>query len=195
MAIPPAIPDVPEQPTYISLDENTKSELCVPLKIGDKVIGVLNVESYHIGAFDKRDQEQLEALASQAAIAIENARLLTDERRKTEQLERLNQVASVMTQAAWYRLDAVLQEVLISIDTILGEETSSCINLYDAATGSFGDAVVNGPLMDHLKTHRPRPDGTGVHVVRTKQPLFVNDTSTKAVGHPEMQEATKALGT
>jgi nitrate/nitrite-specific signal transduction histidine kinase len=70
-------PDVSQEPRYLFFDNSpeTRSELAVPLKIQDTVIGVLNVESDQINAFDETDLAVLQSLAHQAAIAIENARL------------------------------------------------------------------------------------------------------------------------
>jgi nitrate/nitrite-specific signal transduction histidine kinase len=70
-------PDVSQEPRYLFFDNSpeTRSELAVPLKIQDTVIGVLNVESDQINAFDETDLTVLQSLAHQAAIAIENARL------------------------------------------------------------------------------------------------------------------------
>jgi response regulator RpfG family c-di-GMP phosphodiesterase len=52
------------------------SILCVPLKSKDKMIGIIYVDNpLHIGAFDKPDLEFLNSLASNAAVAIENASL------------------------------------------------------------------------------------------------------------------------
>ena len=48
------------------------SELAVPIKAGNRVLGVLNVESKQLAAFDKEDRKLLEALASHAATAISN---------------------------------------------------------------------------------------------------------------------------
>jgi len=94
----PEIPGVPEQPDYMALVENTRSELCVPLRIKGKLIGVLNVEAPQIGVFDKRDQEQLETLASQAAIAIENARLYEQ---RSNDIAALQEVNEAITTASW----------------------------------------------------------------------------------------------
>jgi signal transduction histidine kinase len=68
------IDDVEQQPEYVVYDANTKSELAVPLRSGNKVIGVINVESDRLGAFDKDDCKALEAFSDMAVIAIENAR-------------------------------------------------------------------------------------------------------------------------
>jgi signal transduction histidine kinase len=51
------------------------SHLCVPLKIKDKVIGVMSAASDHIKAFDQSDETILQTLANQVSVAIENARL------------------------------------------------------------------------------------------------------------------------
>jgi signal transduction histidine kinase len=52
-----------------------RSELAVPLRAKDTVMGVLHVQSDHLNAFDEGDQVVLASLAHQAASAIENARL------------------------------------------------------------------------------------------------------------------------
>ena len=74
---PILVNDVSQEPRYRSLSDaiRTKSELAVPLKTKDMVIGVLNVESEQLNAFDESDLAVLQSLAHQAAIAIENARL------------------------------------------------------------------------------------------------------------------------
>jgi len=48
------------------------SELAVPIKVGNKLLGILNVESKKPGAFDKQDKKLLEVLASHAATAMSN---------------------------------------------------------------------------------------------------------------------------
>lgn len=70
---------------YIEYDANTQSELAVPLLDGTQVLGVLNVESAQLDAFDTYDQETLQALAELAVIAIKNSRQY-EELRKTKGL-------------------------------------------------------------------------------------------------------------
>ncbi|MEO6970557.1 MAG: PAS domain S-box protein, partial [Chthoniobacterales bacterium] len=67
--------DVKREPRYIEADPAIQSELCVPLKVGGRTIGSLNVESDLRDAFSEHDEQLLTTLANQAAIAIENARL------------------------------------------------------------------------------------------------------------------------
>ncbi|GAB4534781.1 MAG: hypothetical protein Kow0063_18230 [Anaerolineae bacterium] len=63
-----------------------RSEMAVPLKVGGRVLGVLDVQSDQVGAFSEADLFLLRALADQVAVAIENARLhVTMQRRLHEQ--------------------------------------------------------------------------------------------------------------
>lgn len=65
--------NVQTDPRYQAYFPNIHSELCVPLLDKDKhLLGVLNVESQYISAFNQRHQRMLEALADQAVIGIQN---------------------------------------------------------------------------------------------------------------------------
>ena len=68
---------------YINGD-NIRSELCVPLKLADRVIGVLDVQEVMVNAFDYSDLQALETLADQIAIAIENSRMYQQAQRDAE---------------------------------------------------------------------------------------------------------------
>jgi len=67
----------------------TRSEMALPLRVGERVIGVLDVQSVEPAAFTEEDVSVLQTLADQVALAIENARLLEESRRALEELERL----------------------------------------------------------------------------------------------------------
>ena len=75
---PVVVPDVSKDPRYIKVVEDVRSELAVPLLLKDRCIGVFDLESPELDAFSKRDVEILTLLASQAAVAIENARLYAE---------------------------------------------------------------------------------------------------------------------
>ncbi len=68
--------DVNKNPYYIQkTGEITKSELAVPIKLGKKVIGILDIQSIEFNAFNTTDVSAMETLSTQIATAIENARL------------------------------------------------------------------------------------------------------------------------
>ncbi|HSL22588.1 MAG TPA: GAF domain-containing SpoIIE family protein phosphatase [Vicinamibacterales bacterium] len=72
---PVLVADVSGDPRYIAVVPDVRSELAIPLLLKDRCIGVFDIESPELDAFSKRDVEILTLLASQAAVAIENARL------------------------------------------------------------------------------------------------------------------------
>ena len=76
------MPDVSQDPRYIKLVDDVRSELVIPLLSKDRCIGVFDLESPELDAFNKRHVEILTLLANQAAVAIENARLYETVRRQ-----------------------------------------------------------------------------------------------------------------
>jgi sigma-B regulation protein RsbU (phosphoserine phosphatase) len=69
------VPDVTKDPRYIDAVPGVRSELVVPLLLKDRCIGVFDLESPERDAFNKKHVKLLTLLASEAAVAIENARL------------------------------------------------------------------------------------------------------------------------
>jgi sigma-B regulation protein RsbU (phosphoserine phosphatase) len=85
---PVLVADVSKDPRYINLVEDARSELVIPMLIKDRCVGVFDLESPELDAFTKEHKELLTLLASQAAVAIENARLYDELRRKEERIEK-----------------------------------------------------------------------------------------------------------
>jgi GAF domain-containing protein len=79
---------------------NTRSELALPLKIRNQVIGVLDVQSTESGAFEETDVEILQVLADQIGLAIENARLLEQSQ---EAIQELQQSYGTQLRQGWER--------------------------------------------------------------------------------------------
>ncbi len=86
---PLLVPDVRQDPHYRFVEElpENRSELAVPLKIGDRVIGVLDVQSSAPGDFEESDLALLQSLAAQVAVTVENARLFGYVREERAKLE------------------------------------------------------------------------------------------------------------
>jgi sigma-B regulation protein RsbU (phosphoserine phosphatase) len=90
---PVLVGDVRTDPRYVSLVPETRSELVVPLVHKDKVVGVLDLESPVLGRFTEEHVKVLTPLASQVAVAVENARLLAEIRRNEARLGRELRIA------------------------------------------------------------------------------------------------------
>jgi GAF domain-containing protein len=85
----------------------TRSEVALPLKSRNDTVGVLDVQSTEAGAFSSEDLQVLIALANQVAIALENARLLTETRAALIQVQ---EVYNEFTRAEWSRTVAQAEQ-------------------------------------------------------------------------------------
>ncbi len=70
------VDDVTRDARYIAGVVGARSEMAVPIRMKDRVLGVLNVESLRPAAFTDEDLRVLQMVADQAAVAIQNARLM-----------------------------------------------------------------------------------------------------------------------
>jgi sigma-B regulation protein RsbU (phosphoserine phosphatase) len=90
---PVRVGDVRQDARYVGLVPETRSELVVPLVLKDRVIGVLDLESPELDRFGDEDVKVLTSLASQVAVALENARLYAEVRRTDARLRRELRIA------------------------------------------------------------------------------------------------------
>jgi GAF domain-containing protein/ligand-binding sensor domain-containing protein len=175
---PLLVPDVSQEPRYLAWPAGTKtrSELAVPLKIKSQVIGVLNVESDELDVFDESDLMLLQALANQAAVAIENARLFEAEQRRAEQFRVISDVGSQITSIM------AVDEMLLQMAQLIQES----FDYYHVGFGLIEtDEVVYrvgaGALCDDsgfaFKPARLKVGSEGLSgwVASTGQPLMVPD--------------------
>jgi signal transduction histidine kinase/HAMP domain-containing protein len=91
---PLIVGDVSKEPKYLFIQElaDTRSELAVPIRVGTELLGVLDIQSAELDAFDEVDLFTAQTLADQVAIAIENARLY-QETREMAVIEERNRMA------------------------------------------------------------------------------------------------------
>ncbi|MBW8012317.1 MAG: diguanylate cyclase [Chloroflexi bacterium] len=75
---PWCIGEVSDTPIYMRVYADIHSELCVPIKVGREVIGVINAESSQVNAYTQADERLLLTLAGQLATAIEKVRLFEE---------------------------------------------------------------------------------------------------------------------
>lgn len=96
----------------------TRSEMALPLKIGDRIIGALDVQSVEPNAFDQDDIIVLQTMADQLAIAIDNARLLERQTRLAAQRRRAIELYRSLAQLLSY--DDLLADVADRLRDELG---------------------------------------------------------------------------
>jgi signal transduction histidine kinase/putative methionine-R-sulfoxide reductase with GAF domain len=188
--IPDAYADQRFQPAVdLKSGYRTRSILSVPMMGAPGALsGVLQVLNKQDGPFTHADEELLVALASQAAIAIENARLYhslveqndelmrarRDLERRTRELNALYEVEKELSAAL--DLDDLLSRILAQAIAVLGGGAGS-IALVDA-DGSMRFRTVQGPAAPRL-IERTLPHGTGLlgWSIKHRTPLVVDDPS------------------
>ncbi|MDY7041777.1 MAG: GAF domain-containing protein, partial [Chloroflexota bacterium] len=97
----------------------------VPLLVGDRVVGVMSVQSYHPYAYDEGDLEIFLTIGSQAAIAIEKARLFEKEQTRRRQAEILRDVSQVV--GSTLDLQGVLHLILEQLKRVLTYDSVSLL--------------------------------------------------------------------
>jgi signal transduction histidine kinase len=95
---------------YITVKEDIKSELAVPLIVDAKLIGVLNVDSTHANAFDEEDLDLLTLLSRQSAQVIRNGQLFDTSRRQVEQMTTLIEINKAI--ASTLSLEKILNQIV-----------------------------------------------------------------------------------
>ena len=111
---PQRIGNVRRDSQYVDVDDRMISELCVPIKFKDRILGVINAESTKRNAFTVDDERLLATLAGQLATAIEQLRKAHAERRMMEQLAHSNDliyaIAQITTQIeSAFTIDEIIQ--------------------------------------------------------------------------------------
>ncbi len=202
---PLLVNDVSQEPRYVPNKAlpDTKSELAVPLKIGERVIGVLDVQSDELGAFNAEDIAILQTLGDQVAIAIENARLYKELTRSAQELEqkveeRTEELAQALRDLTAERdhvetlyritrdlgisldLDRVLIQALALINEAVGVEHGS-IMLLDHESGNLIYRAALGrdkPLPRGGKmTDFRKGVGLAGWVLEHQEPVIIEDVS------------------
>jgi signal transduction histidine kinase len=107
---PLLIRDTRKDPRYVQVKHDIKSELAVPLTIENKLIGVVNVDSTRLNAFDVEDLELLSLLSKQSAQVIQNSRLFDTVTRKVAELSTLIEINKTI--AGTLSLDKILNEIV-----------------------------------------------------------------------------------
>jgi GAF domain-containing protein/HAMP domain-containing protein len=156
---------------------NTRSEISLPLRVGERVIGALNVQSEEAGAFDEARAEVLQAMADQIAVALFNAETFARSEKQAQALARLNQLSRELAQAttresvavavAQAVVDLIGENRLALVETTPNPEWLAARTLWPDVNRALGDPIpvsANRSLSGDCLQHGER--------------IYVPDTST-----------------
>ena len=162
------------------------SWLGVPVSTGDRVLGVITVQSFtRPYAYDEKDLALLSTLAVQAAIALENAQLYGQMRRRTDELALLNTVSTAVSSTL--DLDQVLQIVVTSIMPIVVCQKSALF-LLDNPDGTLQLAAAQG-LSDQFQRSSIWQDDGLLQRMRDHNTVVVPDITTSGRSAAEIELA------
>jgi|GEM_PF-3168050 len=108
---PCRVADVSQEPHYHAHVSETRSELCVPIKIGKRVLGVVNAESNQLDEFSEDDERLLLTIAGHVATALDHLRA---EAALHESNERFHQMADNIQEVFWITDPTTDTEIYIS---------------------------------------------------------------------------------
>ncbi len=123
------IPDARNDVRCETTLSNSLSVLAIPLIVGDKLIGIFDLESAALNAFSEQDVRLMSALANQIAVAIENARLYQAEITKQEQIKHDLQIAHNIQQDLFPKKKPTVANLDIDAICMPAQETSG--DFYD----------------------------------------------------------------
>ena len=138
------VDDVAAQPRYRLVEglQETRSEVVLPLKVDERLVGILDVMSDRPAAFGEEDLSVLQTLADQVAVAIENARLYTAQQEEAWVSTALLQVAEAL--ANLIGLDEVLDAVIRLVPLLVGVDRCFLF-VREEGAGALRVARVHGP--------------------------------------------------
>ena len=185
------IPDTWNDPHWRKEEDtwDIRSYIGIPLIIGDRVVGFLNIDSNQPNALSMETLPQLQTFAGYAAVAIENARLYSHIAQRAEENAALLSVASALTRSL--HLSDVLQVISVQLISVFGVQSCSILD-YDA-----DEMQLELLFHYHRQAGHLSPDVQGIYDLR--QFPLVSGVLAKAeptrihVNQPDLGEAERNL--
>src|SRR5499427_4005542 len=169
------VDDVRKYPRYIDAVKRARSELAVPLISQNRVVGVLDIESPEPGYFREDQVKLLNLLASQIAIAIENARVYESERRNRELLALLYDISLEMSSTL--EVDELVRKIAAAVKQKINYQTFS-IFLLDEKQGLLRPKfVIRSNERENQKLVLPLGTGLIGTAAKMNLPLRIADVT------------------
>jgi signal transduction histidine kinase/putative methionine-R-sulfoxide reductase with GAF domain len=163
--------DDPQAVTIPGTPDLDESIVAVALRYGDQIIGTVSLSKLGIDRFDDQDIQLLEVLASHAAVAIENARLLEREREAGAAARELLKISQVLTRV--HTAEGVLTEALSSMSALVA---CSGVQAYlqDPRTGDFTMTAAKGEIEGLHRRLRVPADMAGRFLGSMEDPFVLS---------------------
>ena len=180
-----------------------RTVLTIPMLRAREVLGVIGVNRHEVRPFTDSQVALLETFADQAAIAIENARLLTELQARTDQLTRsvqelraLGEVSQAL--GSTLDLDTVLQTIVSRASELAG--TDACtVYEYDEGAGELHLRATHNldeeVVAELRRTPIPRGEGAAGRMAITHEPVQIPDIAAAGAYHGALRDVLLQTGT
>lgn len=150
-----------------------ESAMCVPLKVKDRCVGVLNLSGKKDGGdFSEGDLRIMTILASHAASAIDNAQLYSQVKRQLDELETLYRLGHVLNSSL--SLEDILPEVLDRTLELLGAKTAS-VMLLDETESELSIRMARGLSEEIIRSTRVKlGERVSGRVAKEGRPILIS---------------------
>ncbi|MDH5719584.1 MAG: sigma 54-interacting transcriptional regulator [Spirochaetia bacterium] len=165
--------DTKEDPYYVEIHSDIRSELATPLKIGSKTFGVISVDSSTLNSFNNRHQDYLELLASYAGQIFSNSQTLKHLKHRTRILEILIELTSFLGYDT--NFETLFIKIIESLEKNIGV-IRGAVHLLDEVTNElYIVASLNYSQKEKIKgKFRPKEGITGT-VYSEKKSIAIAD--------------------
>ena len=169
------VDDVSQDPRYISAVPDVRSELAVPLIVKNRLIGIIDIESYQPNKFTDENVRLLTLIASRMAIGIENARLYTRTTKQARTLQLLNEIAVELSSIL--NVDELLKRIAELLSRLIDYQMFSIL-LLDTA-GEKLQHRFSLRFQENIQLKHDVVSGHGVvgYAAQHKQAVLVPDVS------------------
>ena len=182
------IADTAERPGEIEFvgPSWVRSHISAPIHMGRQIIGFINVDSAVRGMFTSLHPYYLQAFADQAALAIENARLIAESQLRIRELSAMNRIQTSINSTL--ELDWVLRLTIQEVRDLFGVEECSLMFLDESANELYFQVGLGAQTSKkfRLSIH----SGIAGWVVRTGNPVLVNDVNADPHWDPSFDAET-----
>ena len=170
---PLVVNDVTQDPThrFNPLLPDTRAELGLPIMLGDKLLGAIDVQSDTPYSFSSDDIEVLQILANQLAVAIENANLFTETQEHLAQHRLIHHVTTVSASST--TIEDALSSAVQGLRVTLGDYVS--ILLFDSSKQMLRVAASSGYEQDLGGMQIRIGEGITGWVAANNEALIIND--------------------
>lgn len=180
--------DIQNDPFFKPVDSlpDTKSEVVLPLRVENRILGVMDLQSDKPKVFHENDLLVLRALADNIALAVESTRLYGSLQKHAEQLSAVLEVNFVLSSIL--DLDELLEEIVKVIQKRFGYPFVHIFTvhpgrqkvIYQTGTGKRSHSLKKHSFAFDLNS----PEGMVPYVARSGKPFLANDVSKEPLYRP-----------